>query len=126
MKGSGLAHDGTGMAEATWADTEAGTQIHLARHGRAARPSLNGGRAAVATASASRSDAARGEGEARGTVRVGGVHGEAGRANEARGAEPHEEEVKVSERMADVHGEGETGTLKKGDAHGEVVKVIAR
>ena len=60
----------------------------------------------MATASASRSDAARDEREARGDVRVGGVHEMEARASD----EQHEGEVKVIERMADARGEEGRGT----------------
>lgn len=74
--------DRPGSVEATWAGTAVETQIRLERHERAARATLNGGRAAVVTESANQSDAGRDEGEEKVNVREGGVNEEVERANE--------------------------------------------
>lgn len=126
VRASALRHDGTGTVAATWVGTAEESQTRLVRRERAAQPSLNGGRAAVATESASQSDAGRDEGEAKGNVMAGDVHEEAGRASEKRSDERHEVVVRVSERAADAHGEEGRGTLRKGVVYGEAVRVTAR
>ena len=101
------------------------TQICLARHGKVAQLSRNGGRAAVATGCASRNGAGLDEGEAKENVRAGGAHEEVGRANEKRSGEQHEEVVMGSEMGVDVRGEEGRGRLKKDAVHAEVVRATA-